>query len=162
MLRTRSPLLFKCIATPEKPFDLHVLTTPPAFILSQDQTLRKKRVTNPSDSWTTYWDEPEGSPRINLEYVDWGSQSIVQSKFQRTAPFLGERCSREHSRFAPSILFRKNSEKYLGKNTKPCRLSTSPLAFAASCLIEGIAENAKCVFLIKTFLIILCALIVCC
>ena len=46
MLRTRSPLLFKCIATPEKPFDLHVLTTPPAFILSQDQTLRKKRVTN--------------------------------------------------------------------------------------------------------------------
>ena len=42
MLRTRSPLLFKCIATPEKPFDLHVLTTPPAFILSQDQTLRKR------------------------------------------------------------------------------------------------------------------------
>ena len=93
--------------------------------------------------------------RINLEYVDWGSQSIVQSKFQRTAPFLGERCSREHSRFAPSILFRKNSEKYLGKNVNPCRLSISPLAFAASCLIEGIAENAKCVFLIKTFLIVL-------
>ena len=93
--------------------------------------------------------------RINLEYVDWGSQSIVQSKFQRTAPFLGERCSREHSRFAPSILFRKNSEKYLGKNGKPCRLSISPLAFAASCLIEGIAENAKYVFLIKTFLIVL-------
>ena len=42
MLRTRSPLLFKCIATREKPFDLHVLTTPPAFILSQDQTLRKR------------------------------------------------------------------------------------------------------------------------
>ena len=42
MLRTRSPLLFRCIATPEKPFDLHVLTTPPAFILSQDQTLRKE------------------------------------------------------------------------------------------------------------------------
>ena len=25
------------------PFDLHVLSTPPAFILSQDQTLHKKR-----------------------------------------------------------------------------------------------------------------------
>ena len=36
VLRTRSPL--KCIAAP--PFDLHVLGTPPAFILSQDQTLR--------------------------------------------------------------------------------------------------------------------------
>ena len=43
VLRTRLPLLFKCIATPEKPFDLHVLTTPPAFILSQDQTLRKMK-----------------------------------------------------------------------------------------------------------------------
>jgi hypothetical protein len=42
VLRTRSPLLFKSIATLEKPFDLHVLTTPPAFILSQDQTLRKE------------------------------------------------------------------------------------------------------------------------
>jgi hypothetical protein len=37
-LLTRSPLT--CIAT--CPFDLHVLGTPPAFILSQDQTLRKK------------------------------------------------------------------------------------------------------------------------
>jgi hypothetical protein len=41
----------QCIATPQTPFDLHVLTTPPAFILSQDQTLRKnQRVMNPSDS----------------------------------------------------------------------------------------------------------------
>jgi hypothetical protein len=26
------------------PFDLHVLNTPPAFVLSQNQTLRKKRM----------------------------------------------------------------------------------------------------------------------
>ena len=39
MLRTRSPL----IAGPKSgsPFDLHVLSTPPAFVLSQDQTLRR-------------------------------------------------------------------------------------------------------------------------
>jgi hypothetical protein len=37
-LLTRSPL--GVIANPS--FDLHVLGTPPAFILSQDQTLRKK------------------------------------------------------------------------------------------------------------------------
>src|SRR4030042_6625788 len=36
-LLTRSPL--RVIANPS--FDLHVLSTPPAFILSQDQTLRK-------------------------------------------------------------------------------------------------------------------------
>ena len=34
VLRTRSPLSLA------GPFDLHVLGTPPAFILSQDQTLR--------------------------------------------------------------------------------------------------------------------------
>ena len=42
VLRTRSPLDLIGIATNQVPFDLHVLTTPPAFILSQDQTLRKR------------------------------------------------------------------------------------------------------------------------
>ena len=40
MLLTRSPLYSRPKAP--KPFDLHVLGTPPAFILSQDQTLRLK------------------------------------------------------------------------------------------------------------------------
>ena len=35
-LRTRAPL------GPKAPFDLHVLSPPPAFVLSQDQTLRSK------------------------------------------------------------------------------------------------------------------------
>ena len=37
-LLTRPPLTFK-VQAPISPFDLHVLGTPPAFILSQDQTL---------------------------------------------------------------------------------------------------------------------------
>ena len=37
VLRTRSPLTYIAVG----PFDLHVLGTPPAFILSQDQTLLK-------------------------------------------------------------------------------------------------------------------------
>ena len=41
VLRTRSPLNYICIATNVVPFDLHVLSTPPAFVLSQNQTLRK-------------------------------------------------------------------------------------------------------------------------
>ena len=38
MLLTRSPLVY-----PERalPLDLHVLSTPPAFVLSQDQTLQQ-------------------------------------------------------------------------------------------------------------------------
>ena len=37
MLLTRLPL------TPKGPLDLHVLSLPPAFVLSQDQTLKLKR-----------------------------------------------------------------------------------------------------------------------
>jgi hypothetical protein len=39
VLLTRSPLIHP--ASWASPFDLHVLSTPPAFVLSQDQTLRK-------------------------------------------------------------------------------------------------------------------------
>ena len=42
VLRTLTPLDIICIATNNIPFDLHVLSTPPAFVLSQNQTLRKK------------------------------------------------------------------------------------------------------------------------
>ena len=39
-LLTRPPLAIHCIATVLLPFDLHVLSMPPAFNLSQDQTLQ--------------------------------------------------------------------------------------------------------------------------
>ena len=38
-LRTLPPVAARCIATPAMPLDLHVLSLPLAFILSQDQTL---------------------------------------------------------------------------------------------------------------------------
>ena len=38
-LLTRSPLSYIRASSPATPFDLHVLSTPPAFVLSQDQTL---------------------------------------------------------------------------------------------------------------------------
>ena len=41
MLLTRAPLDHSCITTQVIPCDLHVLNTPPAFVLSQNQTLRK-------------------------------------------------------------------------------------------------------------------------
>ena len=44
VLRTLTPLNPTCIAAHEIPFDLHVLSTPPAFVLSQNQTLREKRM----------------------------------------------------------------------------------------------------------------------
>ena len=44
VLRTLAPLTRHRIATTTNPFDLHVLSTPPAFVLSQNQTLRKEFV----------------------------------------------------------------------------------------------------------------------
>ena len=44
VLRTLAPLGIICIATNNTPLDLHVLSTPPAFVLSQNQTLREKRM----------------------------------------------------------------------------------------------------------------------
>ena len=40
VLRTLAPLRLRNIATPQSALDLHVLSTPPAFVLSQNQTLR--------------------------------------------------------------------------------------------------------------------------
>ena len=40
VLRTLAPLQLRNIATPKLALDLHVLSTPPAFVLSQNQTLR--------------------------------------------------------------------------------------------------------------------------
>ena len=40
MFLTRPPLATHSIATAVLPFDLHVLGMPPAFTLSQDQTLQ--------------------------------------------------------------------------------------------------------------------------
>ena len=44
VLLTLAPLDIPRIATKYTPFDLHVLSTPPAFVLSQNQTLRIKSV----------------------------------------------------------------------------------------------------------------------
>ena len=41
VLRTLAPLNIPDIATEDVPLDLHVLSTPPAFVLSQNQTLRQ-------------------------------------------------------------------------------------------------------------------------
>jgi hypothetical protein len=66
VLLTRAPLDRTSIATYPIPCDLHVLNTPPAFVLSQNQTLRKK----------TVWRNP-GSHRETgcVNQIDLGGQS---------------------------------------------------------------------------------------
>ena len=65
VLLTRSPL----IHPKASPFDLHVLSTPPAFVLSQDQTLRECLPDirhTPTKSGTTGRNNPRGAQRPRL------------------------------------------------------------------------------------------------
>ena len=93
VLRTRSPLSPLRVAPSEIPSDLHVLTTPPAFILSQDQTLRqfngtqyRHRVkehgipTIPSTTFNSKDFYLTGCHRSGCQ----NTRSIAQNKFQRT------------------------------------------------------------------------------
>ena len=50
-LLTRPPLTYNSLGFVISPFDLHVLGTPPAFILSQDQTLIIKFISSTSINW---------------------------------------------------------------------------------------------------------------
>ena len=96
VLRTRSPLSHPRIATLLFSLDLHVLTTPPAFTLSQNQTLRiiflkilevfnvlYQYLTNffISIRWTFI-------SKFFAKKNFWQVRTIVLSKFQRTSFFL--------------------------------------------------------------------------
>ena len=67
-------------------------------------------------------------------------------------PLVGERCSREHSHFGPSILFPNFSEKSFGKERDFLRLLRLSPGILRARFIEGIAEHGNWIFLIKTFL----------
>ena len=66
VLRTRSPLGLPEQA-PWTSFDLHVLSVPPAFILSQDQTLQQKSVQ--SKLTPKCLSEPERLPEKRNKFV---------------------------------------------------------------------------------------------
>lgn len=63
---------------------------------------------------------------------DWGFQSIAQSKFQRTASFLGERFPRRHFRSSSSTLFRNFFENLFWKEQPTSRfLALASLVLAS-------------------------------
>ena len=93
MFRTRLPVAINCIATVMLPLDLHVLSLPLAFILSQDQTLHCKcclilTVNNSQEklnvsnrmlfAWLTLLFYPDG----------YRSKVLLFPNFQRSCGFL--------------------------------------------------------------------------
>jgi hypothetical protein len=93
VLRTRSPLIPG--PKPCSPLDLHVLSAPPAFVLSQDQTLRRDRWNRPRKAGFAFLLESargkrhlpiEPSQLIPPDRPDGFSTSLVVARARRIAP----------------------------------------------------------------------------
>ena len=72
---------------PKDPFayDLHVLSPPPAFVLSQDQTLHCKRIRSVGSQ--KYVSIPSHSPRMERCDRDVDKDSLCFQSHQRTVPY---------------------------------------------------------------------------
>ena len=83
VLLTRSPLIHP--ASWASSFDLHVLSTPPAFILSQDQTLRKKTKSTrePSPPAENQQQQPPSSSRQPPPPTR-GCKEVMATKYSHT------------------------------------------------------------------------------
>ena len=88
MLLTRAPLNKSRIATQLAPCDLHVLNTPPAFVLSQNQTLRKndfcKTLPLPCRNFRAFSNRVVSPPRGETNFFCApfpGAQRTIQSSF---------------------------------------------------------------------------------
>ena len=95
MLRTLAPLRFTCIATFKPAFDLHVLSTPPAFVLSQNQTLRIESLVEYLSTSIIYFSSLKSSTASALPILEGSFLTIAQFNFQGTSlPYLGTLSSR--------------------------------------------------------------------
>ncbi len=103
MLRTRSPV---ALAGPR---DLHVLSTPPAFVLSQDQTL----IEFPRPPWrpgacdvgpnSPYSESYYNSLAVVLQRRDWENPGVTQlNRLAAHPPFASWRNSEEARTDRPS------------------------------------------------------------
>ena len=86
----RSPTCYSPVrhsSTPCKqeafPFDLHVLSTPPAFVLSQDQTLHKKAVKSPNLVKKTNHNKQHHKKQCHL---NWLSKNYIKKKSRNQPP----------------------------------------------------------------------------
>src|SRR3954462_11456780 len=86
------------------PLDLHVLSTPPAFVLSQDQTLQQKtsEQTVPAKNTRPHWQTKPGAPKETPRHHNHKSCSADEdkhTKHRHTVEFSKD----NHTRFAATV-----------------------------------------------------------
>ncbi len=91
VLLTRSPLIRPASGTSS--FDLHVLSTPPAFVLSQDQTLRQKNNENIVNPGRKHHHPPHGggarAAANSTKQKIWYQQTWHTIEFSNNRPATG-------------------------------------------------------------------------
>ncbi len=131
----RSPTCYSPVrhsSTPERafPFDLHVLSTPPAFVLSQDQTLQTKTSRTPKGTREFESEKPDHSkktPKTGIKktkpHPHTGSESMAKNNNKtkppntllssQTTPVFGQPCyctpSQKRRQTAPSAGFSRRA-----------------------------------------------------
>ena len=118
------------------PRDLHVLGTPPAFILSQDQTLRKNL-----------------SPYSGVSYIfTVGIQTIGLSSYHSSVvKVLSQEAGSVHPPAPPVKVFRQALFQASGKNYRRLPLSSYCVIFACSPVRIGLSLRLPCGLGLKDF-----------
>ena len=83
VLLTRSPLIHTHQKESASPFDLHVLSTPPTFVLSQDQTLQTKP-TKPGPNQPQTNSQPEPNVSTTVQKTRPGPTQPPQQRARQT------------------------------------------------------------------------------
>jgi hypothetical protein len=83
-----SPVRRSCTPKEALPLDLHVLSTPPAFVLSQDQTLQQKLALSTPQTRTTKTTRPRAHIKLaqHHQFQKQARHTVEFSKDTRTPP----------------------------------------------------------------------------
>jgi hypothetical protein len=129
VFRTRSPVALA------GPLDLHVLSTPPAFVLSQDQTLQEEFKSAPTNS-TDLFPRQRSPESCN-------DQSSISRAVLCTPSLKRDRLA--HSTSLDSIVNQRPTiSAGVSKDTQRSRVRQSPPAIAPSVLPQrGVRGDAK-------------------
>jgi hypothetical protein len=163
----RSPTCYSPVrhsSTPEGafPFDLHVLSTPPAFVLSQNQTLQTKTKSHVQNNLTK---QPEKSGIKKQPHPNTGHQSMAKNNNKQKPPntLLSSQTTHPPSRatyprhFSRLQVMRtvRNPPKWGFPSGRPSRsagdrVATTSISYVrgnseSNCLIEtGLRPNPSC------------------
>ena len=133
VLLTRSPLIQNQQKPVPSPFDLHVLSTPPAFVLSQDQTLQTKPTKFKPQPTTNSQPEPKVSTTVQKTRPGpTQPQNKGQANQNKTNPKNHTQQTKVHYAQPPGPWHKKHDTLSSSQTTHPPRFKIRKSSLLAS------------------------------